>query len=292
MPLRGLLQGLMRAWRRARQGGATQRLWTKNVRASARAIEITRGANGWHPHLHVLLHTDGFSDDECRTLLERWKLCVLRELGPACVPDDEHAIRWSTPIDICKASEVDRARYVVKLGLELAGDKDGRRGSSSPWDLAELAVGGDSQARAWWLEYCRATKGRRAIELDDRAAGYARRPKALAHELEGHDLAEADDGRGKDERIVVPVDSLELRALREYEARFDPTILAVMKRDVERSLAPAPVVRAWLDLVIRVLGYHGRDGQSETQAGGRARGDPQGNARAGPLAGLEDVALP
>lgn len=287
MPLRGLVQGLMRAWRRARQGGATQRVWTKNVTASARALEITRGANGWHPHLHVLLHTKGFSDDEKATLLDRWLLCVRRELGDACVPDALHAIRWSTPIDICRASDVDRARYVVKLGLELAGDKDGRRGSSSVWDLAELAVSGDAQARGWWLEYARATKGRRAIELDDRAAAYARQPKALAHELADHDLAEKDEDRGKEELVVIPVDSLELRAIREYEARFDPTILAVMNRDVERSESPAPVVRAWLDLVTRVLGYHGRHGHSEeAPAAGRARGDPQGtqSARDGPSA--------
>jgi Replication protein len=275
MPLRSLHRGLMQAWRRARQGGATQRIWKERVRASVRAVEITHGANGWHPHLHVLLQTDGFTEEEKQTLLERWLLCVERELGPACVPDAAHALRWSTPIDVCKASEVDRARYLVKLGLEVAGPKQGRAGSATPWQIAEAAAEGDSQARAWWTEFSRATKGRRMIELDDRAQRYAKTPRDLGDELEG----KLGDPL---ERVVVPVDSLELRALREYEQRFDPGILAVMTADVAKCEKPAEVVRRWIDLVTACLGYNPEHGKGETRSS--AESDTQGRQRAGPIA--------
>ncbi len=277
MPLRSLSRGLMQAWRRTRQGGATQRLWTSRVKASVRAIEITRGSHGWHPHLHVLLHTDGFSDDERALLLERWLVCVERELGPACVPNAEHAIRWSTPIDWCTAQDKDRVRYLVKLGLELSGPKEGRRGSLSQWDVARLATQGDTRAQEWWREFYRATKGRRMVELDDRAAAYARRP--IVAPL-GVNIAEPLEPMSET-TVTIPVDTLELRALREYERR-DPSILAVIMADVASSQEPRTVVRAWIDHVTRCLRYTvpNGHGEKESEERRRARGHPQGDERA------------
>lgn len=271
MPLKSLLRGLMRAWRRVKQGGAVQRIWQTNVKASVRAVEVTRSSNGWHPHLHVLLHTDGFSAEDKAILLARWLVCIERELGPSCVPNGEHAIRWSTPIDMCRASNDARIAYPLKLGLEIAGPKQGRKGSLTPWQLAEMAADGDAQARAWWLEYCRATKGRRMIELDDRAQRLAKTPRVLEDEP-GFETAK--------ERVVIPIDTLELRALREYEQRFDFGILAAILQDVSKADRPADTARRWIDLVTQVLGYHARDGQAEKES--RARGDPEGRQRAGP----------
>lgn len=246
------------------------------MKASVRACEITRGSHGWHPHLHVLLHTDGFSDDEKALLLERWLVCVARELGPACVPSAEHAIRWSTPIDWCTAKDKERVRYLVKLGLELSGPKEGRRGSLSQWDVARLATQGDTRAQEWWREFYRATKGRRMVELDDRAADYARRP--IVAPL-GVNIAEPFEPATATV-VTIPVDTLELRALREYERR-DPSILAVIMADVARSEEPRAVVRAWIDHVQRCLRYTVPDGRSqkESEARASARGDPQGDER-------------
>lgn len=277
MPLRALARGLMQAWRRTRQGGATQRIWSARVKASVRAAEITRGSHGWHPHLHVLLHTDGFTDDEKALLLERWLVCVERELGPACVPNAEHAIAWSTPIDWCSASDRDRVRYLVKLGLELSGPKEGRRGSLSHWDVARLASEGDERAVEWWREFYRATKGRRMVELDDRAAAYARKPVPLP--TFGENIAEPLEPSAS-VVVSIPVDTLELRALREYERR-DPAILAVIMADVAKSQCPRTTVRAWIDHVTRCLRYTVPDvrPQEASEARGRARGDPEGDER-------------
>lgn len=283
MPLRSLARGLMQAWRRTRQGGATQRIWAARVKASVRASEITRGSHGWHPHLHVLLHTDGFTDEEKATLLERWLVCVERELGPACVPiwkgDTSHAIKWSDPIDWCTASERARVRYLVKLGLELSGPKErsGRK-SLSQWDVARLATEGDTRAQEWWREFYRATKGRRMVELDDRAAAYARREVQLAPL--GVNIAEHFEPL-PDTTVVIPVDTLELRALREYERR-DPSILAVIMADVAKSQEPRAVVRAWIDHAQRCLRYtpgNGRDKKESEAWRGEGR-DSQGDERA------------
>jgi len=263
MPLRTLFRGLMRAWRAVRQGGAIQRVWTTNVTASVRSTEVTRSSSGWHPHLHVLLRTGAWSDEERDALLARWIVMVERELGPACVPSLEHAIRWSTPIDACNASERDRARYVAGLGLEIVGvAKRGRAGSWSSWQIAEAAARGDARAQDWWREFARATKGRRALELDDRASRYAKTTL----------LDDVDDALKPqpDETVVVTsIDSLELGALRDYERRYDPGVLRAMLEAVERAPDPAEAVRIFLSLVTSRLarGYARQNGQ-------RARASP------------------
>lgn len=249
------------------------------MRASVRATEITRGAHGWHPHLHVLLQTDGFTDEEKETLLARWLVCVERELGPACVPSAEHALRWSPPIDWCTANDKARVRYLVKLGLELSGPKAGRRGSMSQWDVARAAVSGDEQAVAWWREFYRATKGRRMVELDDRAADYARRP--MLHVL-GVNQAEPL-APGVEETVMIPVDSIELRALRQYEAR-DPAILAVITADVAKADEPRAVVRAWLDHVMHALRYTPGNVRPSKEAHAQGGASSYAQSRDGPEA--------
>lgn len=284
MPLRSLHGGLMAAWRRARQGGATQRIWRERVTASARATEITRSSNGWHPHLHVLVRTEGFTEAERDVLLERWLLCVERELGPACVPSREHAIRWSTPIDVCSATEADRASYLAKLGLELAGPKAGRSGSLSPWQIAKAAARGDERSRDLWREFQKATRGRRMLELDDRASRWSKRPDPDAL-LDGREPAEKT-------RVVVPVDVLEMRALKVYERR-DPGILGAILESVRGTPNPEATVKRWLDLVTRALSYTPQNGHRVSTQGPRSsvawrpesRGPPTGQGFGGPDTG-------
>jgi hypothetical protein len=171
MPLGPLMRALASAWRRCRQGGRIQRVWTERVTASVRGTEVTEGQNGWHPHLHVLLRTSEWDDDERDALLVRWKAAIRRELGELCVPSDERALWWSDPLDASDPTA--RALYLAKLGLEVAGIRKNAR-TRTPWDIARDAVSGDSRALMLWHEYHAATKGRRMLELDDRASDAAR----------------------------------------------------------------------------------------------------------------------
>jgi hypothetical protein len=273
MPLRGLLSGMMRAWRRARQGGATQAIWTERVTASVRATEVTYGENGFHPHLHVLLRTSEWTAEETDALRERWQQAVLRELGPECVPSDDRAVVWSTPIDLCRESIADaekRAGYLFKLGLEIAGaGKVGRGRSLSAWQLLDRAVSGEAGAAALWREYAAATRGKRMIELDDRAQRFAKMPSRGALE---EPLRESTA-----ERMTIHVDGLELRALREYERLIDPRIMGVILSDASTSENPRKVLETWVGLVTMSLrGYAVRNGQAPR------RGEESSQARSSP----------
>lgn len=224
MSLHELIGGLMRAWRRTRQGGAIQRLWREKVSASVRAIEVTYGENGWHPHLHVLLRTSEWSAAEHALLMSRWATIVERELGKDCLPSRAHGLAWSAPFEGDDASKL--ASYVSKLGLEVAGVTKER--STSPWDILRRASRGDRKYVRLWNEFYAATKGRRRIEFDERAARLA--PEEVPDE----------DTR---EPYVIDVSRDDLRAVgREERAR--PGIFALLLTAAE--LGGEPAVQEWL----------------------------------------------
>jgi hypothetical protein len=234
LALADLRDGMMKAWRKTRQGGRIQRVWSERVSASVRAQEVTYGENGWHPHLHVLLRTSEWSEDDKDALQARWEANIARELGEHCRPDDLHGLVWSSAFDASRDSG-QRATYLAKLGLETAGlAKDGRNGSRTPWDIARAAAAGDSRANWLWREYIAATRGKRMLELDDRAAAAAKRAAELA--------CDPNDGEPKPvTRIEVQRD--DVRALRRLERRL-PSIMAIVLRAAEEGGGGA--VREWV----------------------------------------------
>jgi hypothetical protein len=72
--LRDLCSVLLRALNRLRTRRRVRELFARHVEATVRALEVTHGRNGWHPHLHVLLVTDAWTDAERRVLEEEWLL--------------------------------------------------------------------------------------------------------------------------------------------------------------------------------------------------------------------------
>ena len=144
------------------------------------ALEITAGANGWHPHLHILI----FYRSEQGTALERleclrqyWSKCVSRAgLGQV----NEHGF------DVCGGDYA--AEYVAKFGKEpnsylfwsaaheltKSHIKRGNNESLTPFDLLRLIEAqntisiGDRTitpaiAAGMFIEYAEAFQGRRQL---------------------------------------------------------------------------------------------------------------------------------
>jgi hypothetical protein len=57
--LAGLLDGLGDAWAAIRQDKRFRRLYGAHGVGWIKRLDVTHGANGWHPHLHVLVFVDG-----------------------------------------------------------------------------------------------------------------------------------------------------------------------------------------------------------------------------------------
>jgi len=231
MPLKKLFECLRAVWRRTRQGGKIQRIWKARVSGSIRSFEITHGENGWHPHVHVLLRTTEWTEDEKQALLERWQAQLDKVLGSACVPDDLHALTWSTAWYPGEWEGSERAAYLAKLGFEATGIGKSRR---SPWAIAQDACEGSTQALMLWREYAQATRRVRAIELDDRAAKAAKRAE------EKEDIRELEESTKPRE---VSVTAEEVAVLARAERR-NPGVFATALWCAEQGGESA--VRAWI----------------------------------------------
>lgn len=133
---------------------------------SVRALEVTHGRHGWHPHLHELMFVRaGVNVDELRAeLLERWASMV----GKQGLRDvNEHGIE----VTIGTESIGD---YVSKHGAErswgveheltkaVRKESRGEKGRT-PSALLRDYIDGDGEAGELWRVYARAFKGRRQL---------------------------------------------------------------------------------------------------------------------------------
>jgi len=154
------------SWRRVKQGKAwiqsrDRHSWIGDVRA----LEVTHGANGWHPHLHILIFFRPGTSKEImfsfsRWLFDAWAAAVANAGYGKC---SENAFTW-TVVD----ADTGAADYVGKWGaaLELtkAHTKLARKNGRTPWQiLQDFQESGADRDRELFREYAKAFKGARQL---------------------------------------------------------------------------------------------------------------------------------
>ena len=139
-----------------------------------RAVDITHGANGWHPHYHVVVFTSATADEAAvrRHVVDRWMTAVRKHTG-------REAALWSQDcVEVGAGASGDTAVafYAVKAGVELfrSDRKVGLSGSISPWQAALAAADGDRFCLSLWREYERTMHGRHASQWSRALASWAR----------------------------------------------------------------------------------------------------------------------
>ena len=162
---------------------------------SIRALEVTHGANGWHPHLHVvILFKQGVNqkliDRFSGLLFQRWARAIERSGFGTC---SEEAFSVEPITDAEGVS-----KYCQKWGaaeeLTKAHIKHGRSGGRSPWQiLSDIAENNLPRDRALFAEYASAFKGSRQLTwtlgLRDRYLSEPELPdEKVAEELECSDV--------------------------------------------------------------------------------------------------------
>lgn len=157
-----IVDQMTKAWCRLWQGKAGMQLREAlGLFGHIRALEVTHGANGFHPHFHALMfyHPDQTNDAAWSRLPARWQTVAVRSGLPA--PDLEHG---------CRIDDGDKAaNYVAKgvWGLESEVTKGhvkkGRKGSRTPFDLLRDFRDGDKHSGALWRVYVDAFEGRRQL---------------------------------------------------------------------------------------------------------------------------------
>lgn len=123
-----------------------------------RALEVTHGGNGWHPHIHELWLVDRVPADlDCFTskLFDSWaRACELSDLPR---PSVEHGVN----VRVCNDSDV-AAAYVAKE-MTKSHSKRGRSGNYTAFDLLRAVADGDMSKAPLFVEYANAFKGSRQL---------------------------------------------------------------------------------------------------------------------------------
>lgn len=143
---------------------------------SIRALEVTHGENGWHPHLHILaLFKFGLHEADQpmlhMSLAERW-IKHLRAVGADA--DLDHGV------DVTRGNDK-VAEYLTKFGrrpiegwsmvreVAKANVKRAAPGGRTPWRLLADYGQGDQEAGALFQQYAFVFKGRRQLLIPKKA---------------------------------------------------------------------------------------------------------------------------
>ncbi len=140
--------------------------------AMIRALEITYGRNGWHPHTHELkFHREQLNESDAQTLRARlataWMAACTRA-GLFVPGTDDEAAFYHRSIDIRPhfgsgeylAKTDDKKNWTAPHELAKASSKQGRFAGVHPFQLAIRGNPGDPEL---FIDYVKATKGKRKL---------------------------------------------------------------------------------------------------------------------------------
>lgn len=164
--VRELRKAVSESWTKVQQGVGWKTM-KRNVgwEGAIRALEVTHGNNGWHPHLHVvILFSKGLTEVKTQVfsglLFERWARAVARSGFGKC---SEEAFSVE-PITDAEGVSKYCQKWGVAEELTKAHIKQGKAGGRSPWQiLADIEEHNEPRDRALFSEYAEAFKGARQL---------------------------------------------------------------------------------------------------------------------------------
>jgi hypothetical protein len=159
--LGAMLDKMMVAWRKTTNDRVGRSIRAAiGLEGTVRALEVTDGANGFHPHFHVLLFISSnvTTDTVQQAYTGLWiNACVKAGLPP---PSPKHGIR----VDDGSYA----AAYASKWGLESemtkGHAKKGKHDSMTPWDMLRCYLSTKCErSRKRFMVYIEAFTGRRQL---------------------------------------------------------------------------------------------------------------------------------
>lgn len=131
----------------------------------AKTVEVTHGANGWHPHLHLVIMTNAQTEEQAIEIVETLRAEWLHQL-------DRHGLDGKSKAAQERSFDVRGAAtagdYITKWGaaeeMTLAQTKVGHAKGRTPWQLLRDARTHDDwreqkRAAALWYEFVTEFKG-------------------------------------------------------------------------------------------------------------------------------------
>lgn len=221
--LKELVNNLTEAYRRTKRGAPWERFVKRfEIVGHVTALEVTHGANGWHPHKHAVFFTARpLSDDELaamRDWLSDRFARTLERLGGYASPIYGVDVR-STPAAI---------DYIVKWGAdhELTNGSGKNGHGLTPFQLLAAYGQGDKRAGALFQEYAAAMKGanqlRWSVGLRDvLGIGQERSDAELAEIEDAEELAETPAEEKPESVLLLSLSREQWSAVVRQRARAD-----------------------------------------------------------------------
>lgn len=171
-PLKETLDGIRKAWGTVTSGKAWKEKRDKGKIEYARGFDVTWSpANGWHPHLHLSLFLGAGHknpEDVARWIVERWKNALeVRGYSASLQAQD-----FKQCDDAATAAAYAVTPAACYEALSMATKRARGQGSgATPFEILSFAAEqkiespdvkiSQKQALLLWLDYVKATKGRR-----------------------------------------------------------------------------------------------------------------------------------
>lgn len=172
------LKALLTAQSKAQKSLRSGRPWTAFVRHQGykgliQSLEVTHGANGWHPHTHALWFVRRDADAEAirEEVGSMWESACIRAglLDPQDAAQLEafraHAVdvKGNCSASAYLAKQDDSRHWGADAEIALATSKKGRAKGLHPFGLLAKAGEGDKRAARLFLAYIIAFKGKRQL---------------------------------------------------------------------------------------------------------------------------------
>lgn len=161
------LSDLLKKQDKARVSMNGQRVYKEILKAHSvigrvRALEITHGFNGWHPHIHEIWFVQSQST---QVLQDAINTRIFDLWSDSCVKHGLKRPNFEHGIDVRDGSYA--SVYISKWGIEdeitKANSKEGKGQSRNPFQFLDSYILGDKQAGALYVEYVNAFKGKRQL---------------------------------------------------------------------------------------------------------------------------------
>lgn len=123
-----------------------------------RALEVTHGSNGWHPHIHELWLVDRPPFD-----LEGFSADLFGVWAGACRSSDLPVPSAAHGVDVRLCSDADIAAAYVAKEMTKSHSKRGRSGNYTAFDLLRAVADGDMTKAPLFREYAESFKGARQL---------------------------------------------------------------------------------------------------------------------------------
>lgn len=203
--LKALWDTIGKSWASVTSGKKWQRIKADfGLIGWARAVEITHGQNGWHPHIHVILVLEGEQTTACVEALgeliwPRWYRSLQRR---------GYTATRAHGLDIRTSENTVRDHLAAYFTKALACEatygqlKEGKRGGRTPFEiLADVVKHGLVDDLELWHEYEKVARGRRQLTWSRDLRAMA----GLMDEQTDQEIAETDLGDA--DLLLIPSES-------------------------------------------------------------------------------------